>query len=108
MLGKKSRRPIHANSARTCTDVGGKMTASTGDLLALQCQGNAYAIAKGNERKRFNETAAMIRAAHNNGATQRQIATAVKWHRQTVARVIKGMDDKRRTAVVDLVETNEI
>jgi hypothetical protein len=84
------------------------MTASTGDLLALQCQGNAYALAKANERKRFNETAALIRAAHNNGATQRQIATAVKWHRQTVARVIKGMDDKRRTAVVDLVETNEI
>jgi flagellar biosynthesis regulator FlaF len=84
------------------------MTASTGDLLALQCQGNAYAIAKANERKRFNETAALIRAAHKNGATQRQIATAVKWHRQTVARVIKGMDDKRRTATIDLVETNEI
>ena len=84
------------------------MTASLGDLLALQCQGNAYAIAKANERKRFNETAALIRVAHNNGATQRQIATAVKWHRQTVARVIRGMEDKRRTAVVDLVETNEI
>ena len=84
------------------------MTASTGDLLALQCQGNAYAIAKGKERERFNETAALIRAAHNNGATQRQIATAVKWHRQTVARVIKGMDDKRRSSTIDLVETNEI
>jgi hypothetical protein len=34
------------------------MTASLGDLLALQCQGNAYALAKSNERKRFNETAA--------------------------------------------------
>jgi alkylhydroperoxidase/carboxymuconolactone decarboxylase family protein YurZ len=84
------------------------MTASTGDLLALQCQGNAYALAKANERKRFNETAAMIRAAHNNGATQRQIATAVKMHRLTVARIVKGMDDKRRTLPVDFVETGEI
>jgi flagellar biosynthesis regulator FlaF len=84
------------------------MTASTGDLLALQCQGNAYAIAKGKERERFNETAAMIRAAHNNGATQRQIATAVKWHRQTVARVIRGEVDARCSTPVDLVETNEI
>ena len=84
------------------------MTASLGDLLALQCQGNAYAIAKANERKRFNETAAMIRAAHNNGATQRQIATAVKMHRQTVARIIKGIEDKRRKPQIDLVETNEI
>ena len=84
------------------------MTASLGDLLALQCQGNAYALAKSNERKRFNETAALIRAAHNNGATQRQIATAVKWHRQTVARVIRGEVDARCTAPLDLVETNEI
>ena len=28
-----------------------------GDLLALQCQGNSYKIAKYNERQRFNETA---------------------------------------------------
>lgn len=84
------------------------MTASLGDLLALQCQGNAYAIAKANERKRFNETAALIRAAHNNGATQRQIATAVKMHRQTVARIIKGIQDGRCNPTIDLAETNEI
>ena len=84
------------------------MTASHGDLMALQCQGNAYAIAKANERQRFNETAALIRAAHNNGATQRQIAGAVKMHRLTVARIIRGEVDGRCTAPIDLVETNEI
>jgi hypothetical protein len=84
------------------------MTAAPGDLLALQCQGNAYAIAKANERKRFNETAALIRAAHNNGATQRQIATAVKMHRQTVARIIKGIEDGRLNTTIDLMETNQI
>ena len=46
------------------------MTATHGDLLALQCQGNAYAIAKAKERQRFNETAALIRAAYANGATR--------------------------------------
>ena len=84
------------------------MTASHGDLLALQCQGNAYKIAKANERKRFNETAALVRAAYANGATQRQIADAVKWHRQTVARVIRGEVDRRYKTPMDLAETYEI
>ena len=84
------------------------MTATHGDLLALQCQGNAYAIAKAKERQRFNETAALIRAAYANGATQRQIAEAVKWHRQTVARVIRGEVDRRYNTPIDLVETHEI
>ena len=84
------------------------MTASHGDLLALQCQGNAYKIAKANERKRFNETAALVRTAYANGATQRQISEAVKWHRQTVARVIRGEVDGRYKPQIDLVETHEI
>ena len=84
------------------------MTSPHGDLLALQCQGNSYKIAKYNERQRFNETAALIRAAYANGATQRQIAEAGKWHRQTVARVIRGEVDRRYNTPVDLVETHEI
>jgi hypothetical protein len=40
--------------------------------------------------------------------SQRQISEAVKLHRLTVARIVKGMDDKRRTAPIDLVETGEI
>ena len=84
------------------------MTASFGDLLALQCQGNAYALAKANERQRYNETAALVRAAWANGATQRQIATAVKWHRQSVARAIRGHVDARCVTPLDRVETNEI
>ena len=79
-----------------------------GDKLALQSIGNAYKIAQHNERLRFNELAAHVRVAYTNGMSQRHIAEAVKLHRLTVARIIKGMDDKRRTARVDLVETNEI
>ena len=79
-----------------------------GDRLALQAMGNAYKIAQHNERQRFNELAAYVRVAYANGMSQRHISEAVKLHRQTVARIIKGMDDKRRKLHVDLVETNEI
>jgi DNA-binding MarR family transcriptional regulator len=79
-----------------------------GDKLALQAIGNAYKIAQHNERLRFNELAAHVRVAYTNGMSQRHISEAVKLHRLTVARIIKGMEDKRRTARVDLVETNEI
>jgi alkylhydroperoxidase/carboxymuconolactone decarboxylase family protein YurZ len=79
-----------------------------GDKLTLQAIGNAYKIAQHNERQRFNELAAHVRVAHNNGMSQRQISEAVKLHRLTVARIVKGMDDKRRTLPLDLVETSEI
>ena len=79
-----------------------------GDKLALQAIGNAYKVAQRNERQRFNELAAHVRVAYTNGMSQRHISEAVKLHRQTVARIIKGMDDKRRKPQIDLVETNEI
>jgi DNA-binding transcriptional regulator LsrR (DeoR family) len=46
--------------------------------------------------------------AYTNGMSQRQISEAVKLHRLTVARIIKGMEDRRRKPQIDLVETNEI
>ena len=79
-----------------------------GDKLALQSIGNSYKIAQHNERQRFNELAAYVRVAYANGMSQRHISEAVKLHRQTVARIIKGMDDKRRKPQIDLVETHEI
>jgi len=79
-----------------------------GDKLALQAIGNAYKIAQHNERQVFNELAGHVRVAYFHGMSQRHIAEAVKLHRLTVARIIKGMDDKRRKPHVDLVETNEI
>ena len=62
-----------------------------GDKLALQSIGNAYKIAQHNERQKFNELAAYVRVAYTNGMSQRHISEAVKLHRQTVARIIKGI-----------------
>ena len=75
------------------------MTGTTGDRLALQAMGNAYKIAQAKERQRFNEVAALVRVAYANGMSQRHISDAVKMHRQTVNRIIKGTESDRKSVV---------